>query len=50
MNARNLTDDISTLVQVMAQVIAVRQQAITWANFGPELCRHISSPGPNVTW
>ena len=41
----NLTDDKSTLVQVM--VGAVRQQAITWANVYPDLCRHMVSLGLN---
>ena len=26
---------------------AVRQQAITWANVDPDLCRHMASLGPN---
>ena len=39
----DLTDDQSTSVQVMA----VRQQAITWANVDPDLCRHMASLGPN---
>ena len=26
---------------------AVRQQAITWANVDPDLCRHMASPGHN---
>ena len=26
---------------------AVRQQAITWANVDPDLCRHMTSLGPN---
>ena len=26
---------------------AVRQQAITWANVDPDLCRHTASPGHN---
>ena len=38
----DLTDDKSTLVQVMAW-----QQAITWANVDPDLCRHMASLGPN---
>ena len=38
-----LTDDKSTLVQVMAW--AVRQQAITWANVDPDLCHHMASLG-----
>ena len=27
---------------------AVRQQAITWADVDPDLCRHMASLGPNV--
>ena len=42
----DLTDYKSTLVQVMAG--AVRQQAITWANIDPDLCRHMASLGPNA--
>ena len=34
----DLTDDQSTLV---------RQQAITWANVDPDLCRHMASVGHN---
>ena len=41
----DLTDYKSTLVQVMAW--AVRQQAITWANNDPDLCRHVVSLGHN---
>ena len=33
-------DDKSTLVQVM--VVAVRQQAITWTSFDPDLWCHIT--------
>ena len=40
-----LTDDKSTLVQVMAG--AIRQQAITWTNVDPDLCRHKASLGHN---
>ena len=36
----DLTDDKSTLVQVMAW-----QQAITWANVDPDLCRQMTSLG-----
>ena len=36
----DLTDDKSTLVQVMAK-------AITWAKGDPDLCRHMASLGPN---
>ena len=39
----NLTDDKSSLVQVMA----VRQQAITWASVGPDLHHHIVLVGQN---
>ena len=39
----DLTDDKSTLVQVMAG--AWRHQAITWANVDPDLCRHMVSIG-----
>ena len=35
----------STLVQVMAW--AIRQQAITWTNVDPVLCRHMASLGHN---
>ena len=41
----DFTDDQSTLVQVMA--CAVRQQAITWANVDPDICRHMASLGHN---
>ena len=41
----DLTDDKSTLVQVMLG--AIRQQAITWANVDPDLCRHVASLGHN---
>ena len=34
----DFTDDLSTLVQVMA---------ITWANVDPDLCRHMVSLGHN---
>ena len=37
----NLTNGKSTLVQV------IRQQAITWANVDPDLCRHMTSLGHN---
>ena len=39
------TDDQSTLVQVMAW--CRQQQAITWANVDPDLCRHMASLGRN---
>ena len=39
----DFTDDQWTLVQVMAW----RQQAITWANVDPDLCRHMVSIGHN---
>ena len=29
---------------------AVRQQAITWANVYPDLCRHLASLGHNAFW
>ena len=38
----DLTDDKSTLVQVMAW-----HQAITWANVDPDLCHHMAPLGPN---
>ena len=41
----DLAGDKSTLVQVM--VVAVRQQAIIWANVDPDLCRQMSSLGLN---
>ena len=41
----DLTDDKSTLVQEWLG--AVRQQAITWANVDPDLCRHMASLGHN---
>ena len=44
---QDLTDDKSTLVQVMACIGAVRQQAITWASVDPDRCRHMASLGPN---
>ena len=43
----DLTDDQSTLVQVMAWCQAIRQQAITWANVYPDLCCHMVSLGHN---
>ena len=43
--SKGLTDDKSILGQVMLG--AVRQQAITWANVDPDLCRHMVSLGPN---
>ena len=42
---QDLADDKSSLVQVMAW--CVRQQAITWANVDPDLCRHMASLGPS---
>ena len=42
---RNAFDNTPTLVQVM--VWAVRQQAITWENIGPDLCRYMASLGHN---
>ena len=41
----DLTDDKSTLVQVMA--CAVRQQAIAWVNVDPYICRHMVLLGRN---
>ena len=41
----DLTDGKSILVQVMLG--AIRQQAITWANVDPDLCRHMASLGLN---
>ena len=41
---QNLTIRMSTLVQV----VLWRRQAITWANFDPDLCRHAASLGYNV--
>ena len=41
----DLSDDMSTLVQVMAWCL--RQQAITWANVDPDLCRYMASLGHN---
>ena len=41
----DVTDDQPTLVQVMGGV--ARQQAITWANVGPDLSRHMLSLGQN---
>ena len=38
----DLTDDKSTLVN-----FAVRQQAITWTNVDPDVCRHLVSLGHN---
>ena len=29
---------------------AIRQQAITWANVDPDLCRHKTSLGIELTW
>ena len=40
-DARDLSDDKSTLVQVM--VGAVRHQAITWTNVDQDLCRDVAS-------
>ena len=45
MNVTGFTDDKSTVVQVM--VGAIRQQAITWASVGPDLCHHIAALGHN---
>ena len=42
----DLTDDKSTLVQVMAWCL--RQQAITWATIDPDLFRQMVSLGNNV--
>ena len=44
---QDLSDDKSTLVQVMGG--AIRQQAITWANVDPDLCRHMASLGIDNT-
>ena len=41
----DLTDDKSTLVQVMAWWHQAK--AITWANVDPDLCRHMASLGHN---
>ena len=41
----DVTDDKPTLIQVVAW--CCKQQAITWANFDPDLCRHMASLGPN---
>ena len=41
----HLTDDKSTLVQVMAW--CRQQEAITWTNVDPDLCRHMASLGHN---
>ena len=40
---QDLTDDKSTLVQVMAW--CHRQQAITWASVDPDLWHHMTSLG-----
>ena len=40
----NLTNRVSTLVQV----VLWRRQAITLANFDPDLCRHAASIGYNA--
>ena len=40
---QDLSDDKSTLVQVMA----VRQQAISWSSVDQDLQRHMVSLGPN---
>ena len=42
---QDLTDDKSTLVQVMAW--CRRQQAITWTSVDQDLQRHMASLGPN---
>ena len=42
----DLTDDKSTLVQVMAWCCQATQ-AITWTNVDPDLCHHMMSPGHN---
>ena len=39
----NPIDDKSALVQIWLD--AVRQEAITWANVEPDLCRHMASSG-----
>ena len=43
----HLTDVKSTLVQVMACLGVIRQQAITSANVDPDLCHHMASLGLN---
>ena len=43
--SRDLSEDKSTLVQVRAW--CGHQQAITWANVDPDLCRHMASLGHN---
>ena len=40
---QDLTDNYSTMFQVKVWC----QQAITWANFDPDLCRHMASLGHN---
>ena len=44
---QDLTDDKSTLVQVMAWLDALRQQAITWTSVDKDLQRHMASLSPN---
>ena len=45
---QNLTDDKSTLFQVMAWCRqAVRHQAITWTSVDQDFQRHMASLGPN---
>ena len=43
--AHGSTDNKSTLVQAMD--CCARQQAITWSNVDPDLCRHMASLGHN---
>ena len=42
----NLPLDECHMVWLMISV-AIRQQAITWANFDPDICCHLVSLGPN---
>ena len=44
--SQDRTDDKSPLVQVMA----TKQQAITWAHIGPDLCCHMASLGHKKLW
>ena len=45
----DLSEDKSALGQEMAWCHQVSQQAITWANVDPDLCRHMASLGHNLS-
>ena len=41
----DFTDDKSTKGSGNGLLLSVRQQAITWTNFDPDLCRHTTPLG-----